>query len=266
MEHILKSWGNFLRFLIGIFVIFLFVSLVVHKVSDNTEFNVDYSTDKTLITIIDKKYIIANSVLPACDCWVNTGIEIRPEEQYELKVSGKIHTTADKLVKDSDDDIIPRFPWIGPEGDKSFRIREEVRYRVADSIRKRLLISQKANLGQVLFYIQKTSLKPNCNIGANFFIPDSVDVYDVEKGLKGTNDSKATWYIWVSVNDMLIRDFSESNKIAYLGGASADTLKRKQLQWNLLAREKYNRIWFDDNIGNFVVSAKILKSNHFWNF
>jgi hypothetical protein len=267
MEHILKNWPNFLRFLLGLFIIFLLVWIIVDKISDNTEFNVDFSTDKTLITLIDKKNVIANSVLPACDCWTNTGIEIRPDEEYEIKVSGKIHTTVDKMVKDADDDIQPRFPWIGPEGDKNFRIRDDKKYRLSDSLRQTLLLNKKANLGQVMFYIQKTSIKPSCNLNSNFFIPETLEIYDAEKGLKGKNDSNSKWYIWATVNDMLLRNFSDpNNKIAYLGGASGDTLARKLLQWEKLSMENYNKIWFDDNFGNFVISAKIEKPRPFWSF
>ncbi len=267
MEHILKSWSNFFRFLIGVGFIFVLILIVFNKISDNTEFNVDYNTDKTLITIIDKKNVIANSVLPACDCWANTGIEIRPDEEFEIKVSGKIHTAMDKMIKDAEDDKKPKFRWVGPEGDKNFRIRDNLRYYRSDSLRKTLLLSQRANLGQVLFYFQKNSMKPSCELGLSFFLPDSVEVYDVEKGLKGKNDSKSTWYVWATVNDMLIRDFnSETALLAYCGGAIEDTLDRKIKQWEVLARENYNKIWYDDNFGSFVVSAKILKPNHFWNF
>jgi hypothetical protein len=63
-------------------------------------------------------------MLPACDCWINTGIEVWPDEEYEIKVSGKVHTTADKMIADAAEDIKPGFDWIGPEG-AGFRIRED---------------------------------------------------------------------------------------------------------------------------------------------
>lgn len=267
MEHILKSWANTLRFLMILLVIFLAVLFTVYKISENTQFNIDYSNDKTLITLIDKKNVIASSVLPACDCWSNTGIEIRPGEAYEIKVSGKIHTTADKMIRDAEEDIKPRFEWIGPEGSNNFRIRDK-QYRYPDSMRKTLLLSQNAKLGQVLFYFQKkNSRKPNCDAGLNYYNPDSVLVYESEKGLSGSNDTKETWFVWASVNDMVIKNFdSEPNRLAYLGGAGNDTLKRKNQQWQVLKQENYNRIWFDDNFGSFVISAKILKPSGFFSW
>jgi|GEM_PF-5031783 len=268
MEHILKNWGNFIRFILGIIVLFLIVLVVIHKLSDNTQFNIDYSNDKTLITLIDKKNVIASSVLPACDCWTNTGIEIRPDEDYEIKVSGKIHTTADKMIKDAEDDVKPRFEWLSPEGSTNFRIREDLEHKLSDSLRKTMLLTEKANIGQVLFYFQrKNSKAPNCNIGANFFNPDSVMIYTSDKGISGKNDSKDTWFVWATVNDMLIIDFKkQENQVAYLGGAKGDTLKTRFANWQTLAKDNYNRIWFDDNFGNFVISAKILKPTHFFDF
>jgi hypothetical protein len=221
-----------------------------------------------LVTIIDKKYVVANSVLPACDCWSNTGIEIRPGEEIEIKVSGKIHTTADKLIKDAEDDVRPRFDWIGPEGG-NFLIRELDRYHASDSIRETLLLNSHAKIGQILFHFQnENSLKPNCNIGLGYFNPtDSVFIYDPEHGIKWKNKGTEKVYIWATINDMLIRDFSqESNRLAYLGGAKGDTLKRKEESWESLRKANYNRIWFDDNIGDFVVSAKILKPTSFIGF
>jgi len=268
MESILKSWGNTLRFIIVLFIIFFAVIIIINKLSNNTQFNIDYTNDKTLITIIDKKNVIANSVLSACDCWANTGIEIRPGEEYEIKVLGKIHTTADKMIKDAEDDVKPRFDWVGPEGAKDFRIRNNKQYFLSDSLRKTLLLFQNAKVGQVLFYFQKTnSKKPNCEMGLSFFIPDSVLTYESEKGLSGKNDTKDTWFVWASVNDMLLRDFQgQSNKIAYLGGAINDTLKTKLNNWQQLVNENYNRLWFDDNFGNFVISAKIIKPIHYFDF
>jgi hypothetical protein len=266
MEHILKTWGNTIRFIIVLFVLYYGASIIVNKFVNNTEFSIDFNNDKTLVTLIDKKNVIANSVLPACDCWIRTGIEIRPGEEYEIKVSGKVHTTADKMIMDAADNIKPRFQWIDPEG-ASMKIRGKD-YEISDNIRKTLLLAQNANLGAVLFYFQKGNTKqPDCNLGSGFYIPneDSVIIYKRE-GLTGKNNEKETWYIWATVNDMLIRDFqSKDNRLAYLGGSKQDyTLKESR--WDTLKKENYNRIWFDDNFGHFVVSAKISKPVPFLEF
>ena len=265
MEHILKNWGNSIRFIVILSVIYLAINLIVNKFVNNTQFSIDFKTDKTLVTLIDKKNVIANSVLPACDCWIRTGIEIRPNEEYEIKVSGKIHTKADRLIEDAISDIKPRFNWIGPEG-SAFIIREDGHKR-SDEIRKTLLLSPNANLGAVLFYFQKGNSKaPECQIGNGFYLPDSVIIYNKE-GLRGKNNDNETWFVWASVNDLLLRDFQlESNKLAYLGSAKYDSLKIKEKQWAKLAEENYNRLWFDDNFGNFVISAKIVKPVSIFDF
>ena len=260
MEHILKSWANTLRFLIILFILFLIINLIVNKFVNNTQFDINFTNDKTLVTLIDKKNVIANSVLPACDCWTNTGIEIRPGEEYEIKVSGKIHTIIDKLIRDAENDVMPKFRWLDPDG-TAFIIREDKKFRESDSIRKTLLLSPTTNIGGVLFYFQKgNSLQPNCELKDNFYIPDSIIIYSSSKGLKGKNNESETWYVWASVNDILIRDFkSETDRRAYLGGVINDSIPSKLKKWAVLTNENYNRIWFDDNFGSFVISAKIIK-------
>lgn len=265
-DSIVQTWGRTFRFIVILMVAFFAILFIIWRLSDNIRYNIDYTNDKTLITIIDKKNVAANSVLPSCDCWSNTGIEIRPGEEYEIKVSGKIHTTADKMIKDAERDIKPRFSWIGPEGD-DFRIRSVNRYMMSDSLRRTLLLSQDAKMGQVLFYFQKkNSKKPNCEPGLKFYNPDSIFVYEREKGLSGKNETNETWYVWATVNDMLIRSFDRNEELAYIGGAQNDSLLMKQKNWVNLKKQNYNRIWFDDNFGNFVVSAKILKQKHFLDY
>lgn len=261
MEHILKSWQNTIRFIVLLLVIFFIGNLIINKFINNSTFDINFQNDKTLVTIIDKKNVIANSVLPACDTWSNTGIEIRPEEVFEIKVSGKIHASADKMISDAKDDIKPRYNWIGPEG-TVFEIRPERSRNKSDLLRQKLLLNPNANLGAVLFYIQKENSKePNCSIGSNQFIPkDSIIVYDTKKGYTGKNNSHEKWFLWATVNDILFRDMdNETSKVAYLGGKKGNDYIERLNKWEELKKEKYNRIWFDENFGNFVISAKIEK-------
>lgn len=271
MEHILKDWNNTFRFLFIIVILFIIGLIIIEKISTEGQVFIDFKNDKTLISFISKQNVGASSVLPACDCWTNTGIEIRPDEEYEIKVSGKVHTAADKIIKDAVGDNRPEFEWVGPDGTKVFRIRNNKLFKLSDSLRKNLLLSQKANLGQVIFYFQKNSFSksPNCELGLNFFNPDSTFTYQTNKdGLKGKNYTNEKWFVWASVNDMLIRNFNnKDDKIAYIGGSKySEILKKKEEHWTQLAKENYNRIWFDDNFGNFVISAKITKPKRFFDF
>jgi hypothetical protein len=266
MEPILKNWGNTFRFIVIIGILFFVVNLLIGKFVNNTQFSIDYTNDKALVTLIDKKNIVTSSILPACDCWINTGIEVWPDEEYEIKVSGKVHTTADKMVADASDDIKPRFNWVGPEG-AEFRIREDAQYRVSDSLRRTLLLSKDAKLGAVLFYFQsESSRQPNCDLGASFYNPEVVSVFNGK--LSGKNIGKEKMFVWASVNDMLIRDFSlKENKLAYLGGTVEEkNLNKRQENWASLTSSNYNRLWFDDNFGNFVISAKVVRPVSYFDF
>jgi hypothetical protein len=269
MKYILKSWANTFRFIIVLLILLLIINRVISSLSNNTKFDISYDTDKTLVTFIDKKNLAASSVLPACDCWINTGIEIRPGEEYEIKVSGKIHTVGDKLINDAERDTIPRFPWVDATGAK-FENRLDIKFIRSDSLRKNILLNPDANIGSVLFYFKTEKMpEPNCDLNkGRLFIPQQVTVYE-SKGLKDINNTKEKIYLWAAVNDMLLRNFSETSKIAYLGGAQDIKKADKERNWEKLKDKKYNRLWFDDNFGQYIISAKLERPVPlfgFWSF
>lgn len=196
MESILKDWPSTKRFILLMLIAFLGLYIVISRFATNNEFNINFQNDKTLVTMIDKKNVIANSVLSASDSWINTGIEIRPGEEYQIKVSGKIHATADKLLEDVKNRVMPRFNWIGPMG-SPFHYKDSIIYRESDSIRQSLLLDPKQNLGAVLFFIQKgNSKEPNCSIGNDQYIPKPNSIYASSTGLRGKNDTDEVWFVW----------------------------------------------------------------------
>ncbi len=265
MKDILQSWSHTIRFLVALLFLFILLRLILGFFFSRGDFNINFTNDKTLVTFIDKKYVIANSVLPACDTWINTGVEIRPDETFEIKVSGKIHTAADKIIEDATMDMKPRYCWIGPEG-SPFIIGDDPKTKLSNTIRQNLLLKSDANIGSVLFYLQKeNSPDPNCDISKKLFLPDAVSVYDKIKGFKGTNSDNTTYFLWATINDILLRDLtSDSSHIAYIGGETdPERIKMKEMNWKAIQKENYNRHWFDDNIGQFIISIKIIRATPF---
>jgi len=123
------------------------------------------------------------------------------------------------------------------------------------------LISPNEKIGCVLFYVQdEDTQQPSCDGGDKFFPrPSNIKVYDNNKGiLKGTNSGKAPQYLWASVNDMLIMDTTENTKLAYIGsGLKADDLRKKTNKWNNIIKTNYRKLWFDDNIGDYIISIEV---------
>lgn len=272
MKAIFKNWGNTKRFLTVLLASFILLILALKftltSVFEN-EFDIKYTTEKTLITIKDGKFVIATSVLAASDYWTNTGIEIRPGETCTIKISGKIHTSCDKMINSAQNDSLPFFPWCDASGIR-FQVRDDYHHH-ADSIRKTLLLDPNRNIGAVLLYLQKDPYKiPNCKLAGDHYLPpsDSILNYDMKKGVEITNDTKTVWLLWASVNDILIRNFdSECEKLAYFGGVTTSKKKKYQKKitnWKSIKSNKYNTLWFDDNIGNFIISAKIEKEQSFF--
>lgn len=186
-------------------------------------------------------------------------IDIAPGKTFKIKVTRKIHTAADYLLRDVTNDTIPTFQWAGAEG-RPFRVREG-EYQKSDELRKKCLLEPNAGVGAVLFYLQEDGQKvPNCQGGANFHPrPQNVIVYDPNQGLlAGKNSSEKVQHLWGSVNDMLLMDSSEDSKWAYLGThLSGKELPAKTSKWEHLKKSDYKKFWFDDNIGNYVVSIII---------
>jgi hypothetical protein len=57
MEPILKNWGNTLRFIVVLGILFFVVNLLIGRFVNNTQFSIDYTNDKALVTLIDKKML-----------------------------------------------------------------------------------------------------------------------------------------------------------------------------------------------------------------
>jgi hypothetical protein len=220
----------------------------------------EFSDNKTIVKVKNDGTMISQSLLASSDCWEKTGIIIKPGESYTIKVIGKIHTAGDYLFRDVANDTIPTFQWCGPEG-REFRIRDDNKFQKYDQLRKNLLIDPDAKIGCVLFYFQnEDDQEPSCAGGAGFLPrPSNIKVYNNNKGiLAGTNSGKVSQYLWATVNDMIIIDTSENTRRAYIGSdLKGDTLKKKLNKWESIVKTNYRKLWFDDNIGNYIISAQI---------
>lgn len=263
MKDILKTWAHTSRFIIVItsscFMIFVFTFYVYTLLFRNKNFHMDFRNDKTLVTVLNSHdEISANSILPSCDCWIYTGIEIKPNEEYEIKVSGKIHATIDKLIRYAEKDTIPKYPWSGPLG-VSYVFRGE-EFKEQDSCRRQLLLYPEMNVGQVLLYFKKTSndIEPNCSAG---IVPETKDIQPYNSnGINGENTSKEIWNVYATVNDFLIRDFNTPCALQSLK-KQGDSYHKT---FESLRINGYRTIYFDDNIGNFIISAHIKKNDSFF--
>lgn len=260
MESILGSWSRVFRFLIILIIVLLFATKVVSRFFTNSEVSLEFSDNRTIVKVKNDGQTISQSILAASDCWIKTGIVVKPNESYTIKVTGKIHTAADYLLRDVANDTIPSFQWSGPEG-REFRIRSQGVFEKYDQMRKNLLIDPNANMGCVLFYFQDEDAKePSCSGGSDFFPrPNNIKVYNNNKGLlEGKNSGTVNQNLWASINDMLIMDTTDNIRLAYLGAElKGDTLKRKINKWESIKKSTYRKLWFDDNIGSYIISVQV---------
>ncbi len=267
MESILGSWGRVFRFLFLVMLLLLLGSLTINHLLDSNQIDVSIG-EKTSMSVIKTGGLVnATSVLAASDCWENTGIEIWPGEEIELKVTGKVHTAIDHLTKNAMNDEPSRYKWSDYNGTNfvSNNKPENIEYDLA---RKSMMIDSSNNFGAVLFYLQvgDTGKPPSCNDGAGFNPrPGSSKLEKKDRGYYYFNDSDKIIYLWASVNDMLLVDFSNTAKKAFLGKPlKGKELIEKEKQWEVLKKSRYRTLWFEDNIGAFIITANIKRRKGFF--
>ena len=270
MESILQNWGRLFRalilfFLIGILIYFI-SNIFLENIYQEGDLSIETTEKGGFVFKMSKKNSkdtlkkFTQFLLPSNECWYDTGLDIEPGETCDIQVTGRVHLAIDKLVESVTQDTIPSIKWTDPEGNQWSEIGDN---KDCQDAKRKLLIQPGNRIGNVIgYFYTKYDLKndqfPYYFLQHRAEITDNI--FQIGNRAQKTNGNKKS-RLYLSVNDIMLDIMDSTNKklskIAYLNrsGKPADLAK-----WDkLIHRGDYYRLWFDDNVGGFLVNVRITK-------
>jgi hypothetical protein len=187
--------------------------------------------------------------LPACSRWTNTGIKLKPNSIIEFTASGKVNLAAHRLIEAAYDKKMPPFNWLSPKGEE-FKNK-----RARDVYRRNFLVNPSAYLGVIIAYLQKDG-EPDPSIQNQR--PKNLETIYEHTVIESPGYESTLWLI---VNDVLLDpsrvDESKNAFFGPLDDLNSKEKKEKESTWNYIISKDYWDVWYDDNIGNYLIQLKI---------
>lgn len=271
MESILQSNPRLLRAILFLacftLLLYFIVTRIFHSVSSVSDISVEVNEKGGLIFKAARKgnqERYAQFLLPSNKIWMNTGIDIEEDEECEFQVTGNVHLAINSLVRSVDNDQIPAIKWTGAAGSPWEKVGDEASCAAA---KKQLCILPGDHVGNVVGYFYKKGEISDADF-LKYFLTSrkdiTKDIFNIGERIKQPNNTKERVRLFICVNDILL-DMSDSaqtklSQVAFEGRPGGDNASK----WLILLKEKseYVRIWFDDNVGGFLVNVTIRKKQH----
>lgn len=190
----------------------------------------------------------------ASSMWESSGIKVHKDDEIKFSISGKANLAVHHLVKSAEDDSIPYFHWSGPDGDNEIQRKF---YRDADHHRQKKRIAVGENPGILLMQVVPDGNSP-------ILRPDNKTcdcLYVVGSGKQGNIRIRQSGILYFALNDIPL-DPNMENYYVITPEIDQDYAKRHNVQtqkrkWEQIVKWGYWNLWFDDNVGYFVISAEI---------
>jgi len=193
-------------------------------------------------------------LVPASKLWVNSGIRIQPNQKITMRASGYVNLAIHRLVSSAVADVPPPYIWSGPEGtviDRKYPLYKR---------REELLIEKRALPGQLLYVAVRDSEVPPSEHN-----PRPERIHTLAQGIPYVNTSREQETLYFTVNEKLLED-SPKAKLAFVGKNQMEIdeiygpgkITREQLlkQLENIIYNRYWTVWFDDNVGQFLVEVE----------
>jgi len=177
-------------------------------------------------------------LLSASSPWANTGYQIVAGDSLTIRASGRVCMAVHRLIEHAQKDTRPEHAWVGPSG-----MTDEMRVlrKMRDTCRQRYLIEPDLPYGALLGGISTdgTVQEPD----TVFLVKDSFDGIAPGSG-----------YLWFAVNDVILNP--RNVRAAYDTCGTLDPQDTLARTANDIQSERYWDIWYDDNIGSYLVRVQ----------
>lgn len=251
-----QSWAHLLRFCTAATFIVVLCALVawviVSRVGPGQKLSISFNKEGSTLIFIDEEPSKALVLVSAGTLWLDTGVKMKPGQKISISATGLVNLAIHRLVEAADKDEKPRHGWVGPDGD------QQKNERPVERLRKRLRIEPKEGFGSLLAYVRaegepnpgKENPKPT---GVQVVRRNGQITYEDRLGREGT--------LFLTVNEAVIQDTPET-EAAYVTtqealdetyGRNVMTVAQLRERWRQIVKENYWEVWFDDNVGQFLV-------------
>jgi hypothetical protein len=251
-----SSYSHLFRFCLAFTYIAVLVGIIIwivtSKLSPKQQVKVDFKEGSTLISFNNEPQK-ALVVVPASQLWMDSGLELKPGQKINVSASGAIHLSVHRLVDAAENSQPPRHVWTTPSGE------DEKNLKCVDRERKPFLIKPDALYGTLLAYV-----KPNNQSAPNAQNPIPPDIQVIGQPnvqVVYASQESVPGKLFFTVNDIVIKKDPKYEKSYITDQACLDetygknvrTVQEMKQRWNQIIGSNYWTVWFDDNIGEFLV-------------
>lgn len=155
------------------------------------------------------------------------------------------------LVESAKIDRPPYLHWFGPDGATD---EQKTFFRESDKYRQEKLIAKGERQGMLLMQTVPPGDKPK-------IIPDSENLYPIGSGKDGPFRIRRSGTLYFALNEVpLSADMHDYYVIT--SAIDSDYVKKHPLNeqekaWSEIVEREYWDLWFDDNVGSFLIVAEI---------
>jgi hypothetical protein len=258
------SWGHLLRFCIAVtFVLgllLLSIWLLLNCLKPGQGVSVSFNEEKTVVISINNQPSKALVLLSASHLWTNTGLKMRPNQKINIGATGRVNLAIHRLVDAAKEDSHLTHGWIDPDGE------EIINEKPLEQFRKPLRIEPCMGYGCLLAYVQPQGQPPP---GLENPKPKEIQVIGKNNDIIYLDPSGREGTLFLTVNDAVLKNDAES-KTAYIAnqkildetyGVNKLTVATLLDRWNKIVRDNYWDVWFDDNVGDFLVQISYEKTD-----
>lgn len=239
---------------IGLFVVVLWAWIEVRGVvRESSSVEVSVSEEGAIRFRSGGETTAAVYTLHASQMWADTGIVIAPHDAACVTASGRVNLAVHRLVDAAVSDVPPLSSWTDPAGEVQAGTPSSSRRRDAD--RDELLILPTAPLGSLLAHLSAQNVPAPGPVNPRGSQGDASSVLLVGNRNTVRNDTDQPMVLYLTVNDAFL-DASEDTRRRYLGRESDPGYEKRAERWDPIVANRYWNLWFDDNVGSFVVQVR----------
>lgn len=245
-RNIIRVWV----FVAGILILLLvFVHLLLRSFRSASQITEVEITENGAYIINFGERRTIQWLFSASSLWASSGVEVNKGDKIHVEASGQVNLALHHLVKNAGVDKKPFFQWVGADGISKYEHRY---YKDTDDYRGAKIIAPDARQGVLLMQIV-----PNDQIAK--MRPESESLYII--GSNKRVEARQTGVLHFALNDIPL---DKSMKDFYLISRNIDSSfvnvhpSKEQIEaWNSIVKDEYWNVWFDDNIGFFLISIEV---------